>query len=233
MKLNITLSDLLTAISIIISVISLYLSYINKKNQQNLKKELQQNEFNFSRKKIWYEKQNEIIDITMGKLADNFLNLSEMSFYRNQKRNLLKDGFYDLVKQTKLFDKMNRNEDINTINEINREIDNLIDEKEDQEIKRKLKAYDKEIGIRANVISQNVSYLKRHTYYFSESIERKTNFIIASSQKILSIISEDIHYETILTGEDFQKDKVEESLDSIKKYTKEIRDELREDFLYL
>ena len=52
---------------LIASGVTIYLTHQNKKDQRELEKEIQQNEFNFSLKNLWYERQAEAIDELMGK----------------------------------------------------------------------------------------------------------------------------------------------------------------------
>ena len=53
-----------------VSVYSIYLTDQNRQKQQNLEKEMQDNEFRFSRRKVWYDKQNIIIDTTLEKITE-------------------------------------------------------------------------------------------------------------------------------------------------------------------
>lgn len=56
-------SDFISIMAILGSLLSLYVT------QQN-KKKIQQNEFNFSKRKVWFEKQNEVIDKSIEKIID-------------------------------------------------------------------------------------------------------------------------------------------------------------------
>lgn len=77
-----TLNELLIILAATISIISLYLTHQNKKEQQKLEKEMQQNELSFSRKKVWYEKKNEAIDTSIEKLLEIHREVSKIeNFY--------------------------------------------------------------------------------------------------------------------------------------------------------
>lgn len=54
-------SDFISIVAIFSSVFSLYITHQNKK-------EIQQNEFNFSKRKVWFEKQNEVLDKSIEKI---------------------------------------------------------------------------------------------------------------------------------------------------------------------
>ena len=64
MNINITGNDIINIITIVISSYSLFLSHKYKKEQQNLTK-----------RKVWLEKQNEVLDKTLEKLTENFSKL--------------------------------------------------------------------------------------------------------------------------------------------------------------
>ena len=70
---------------LIASGVTIYLTHQNKKDQRELEKEIQQNEFNFSLKNLWYARQAEAIDELIGNLskgnriAGTLLNNAELS----------------------------------------------------------------------------------------------------------------------------------------------------------
>lgn len=96
-------NNFLSIIATLISVISLYLTHQNTSKQRALEKEMQQSEFNFSRKKVWYEKQNEILDTSLIKLMKNFSNLQYMSsYYTKINEAFEKEEEQTVIKLTKL-----------------------------------------------------------------------------------------------------------------------------------
>jgi len=64
------LNLVVSILAIFVSGISIYLTHQNKEKQQKLEKEMQVNEFKFSRRKVWYEKQNEVLDSILEKLIE-------------------------------------------------------------------------------------------------------------------------------------------------------------------
>ena len=80
-----TWSEFFSAVSLIASVVTIYLTHQNKKDQRDLEKEIQQNEFNFSLKNLWYQGKAEAIDELIGNLstgnriAGTLLNNTEIS----------------------------------------------------------------------------------------------------------------------------------------------------------
>lgn len=75
-------SDFISIIAIFGSLFSLYITDQNKKK-------IQQNEFNFSKRKIWFEKQNEIIDKSIEKIIDMHQFTNEIITYAELKESIL------------------------------------------------------------------------------------------------------------------------------------------------
>ena len=74
--------DFISIIAIFGSVFSLYITIQNKKV-------IQQNEFNFSKRKVWFEKQNEVIDKSIEKMIDMHQNTGEIITYAELKESIL------------------------------------------------------------------------------------------------------------------------------------------------
>lgn len=75
-------SDFISIIAIFGSLFSLYITHQNKKV-------IQQNEFNFSKRKVWFEKQNEVIDKSIEKMIDMHQLTGEIITYAELKESIL------------------------------------------------------------------------------------------------------------------------------------------------
>ena len=77
-------SDFISIVAIFSSVFSLYITHQNKK-------EIQQNEFNFSKRKVWFEKQNEVLDKSIEKIIYLHQITGEIITYAQIKESILSD----------------------------------------------------------------------------------------------------------------------------------------------
>jgi len=75
-------SDFISIAAICASLFSLYITHQNKK-------EIQQNEFNFSKRKVWFEKQNEVLDKSTEKIIYLHQITGEIITYAQLKESIL------------------------------------------------------------------------------------------------------------------------------------------------
>lgn len=214
------LNDFLSIIATIISISALFLSYKNTQEQQKLEKEMQRNEFSFSRKKVWFEKQNEILDKAIEKLMENYsiINFLDYNFQReeqtyNQRKN---EVFEELNK----FDKNKLMEAFTTGNEeeIFDELDQIFEEKNIKNIKG---FNTKSVGENLDIMYENFIYLRSHEHYFSKSIENNINSTLDLHLQILKHFSK----------ENYNKKELDNYLNTMKFHLSKITDEIREVFL--
>lgn len=221
MELNDFLTILTSIIATFISVLSLFLTYENKKEQQKLEKEMQQNEFNFSRKKVWYEKQNEILDTATEKLIDNFSKLQLMNTNLQKQNEIFEQSKNELLEEIDTYDEGKLNKTLSTMSdeEILKKMDQVFEEKIGETMK-KINDETIEQGIG---IYENFLYLRSYKHYFSESMEEDINAVLRLTSKILRYLKE----------EKIEEKEFNNYLDLMKIYIKKITDEIRREFLYL
>lgn len=75
-------SEFISIIAILASLFSLYTTHQNKK-------EIQQNELNFSKRKVWFEKQNEVLDKSIEKIIYIHQITGEIITYADLKGSIL------------------------------------------------------------------------------------------------------------------------------------------------
>lgn len=212
-------NDFLSVAATIISGISLFLTYKNKIEQQELEKEIQQNEFNFSKKKVWYEKQNEILDTSVIKLMENFSKIQYIYLNHIKQKNTLEQGKNEILEEIDELDEDDLNHKLNITSKekILDELDKALKDK----VKQKMDILSQKIGEQSADLYENLLYLKSHKHYFSESIEQNINLVLRLTSKILKDIE----------GNQLEQEKFEGDLDSMKSYISKITDEIRGEFL--
>ncbi|MFW5413164.1 hypothetical protein [Aerococcus urinaeequi] len=214
------LNDFLSTIATLISISALYLSYKNTQEQQKLEKEMQRNEFSFSRKKVWFEKQNEILDKAIEKLMENYsiINLLDYNFKKqdhmyNQREN-------EVLEELNKFDKNKLMEAFTTGNEekIFDELDQIFEEKNIENIK----GFNTEsVGEKLDIVYENFVYLRSHEHYFSKSIKNNINSTLDLHLQILKHFSK----------ENYSRKELENYLNTMKFNLSKMTDEIRKDFL--
>lgn len=215
---EVTINQLISIITILVSIYSLHVSNETKKEQQKLEREMQNNEFNFSVKRIWYEKQNLIIDLSIVKLVENLDHLNKLhkSYDENTERALAIDNLLDEIEKT--------DEEI-----INKEVETWTDDESDEKIEKLIKNHielnhKKRISEELELmlkIYENLLYLKSHRHYFPKNLDNRV-------QKINSLVTKSLNIKSKETN-------ARESKIISKSLLKEINsttDYIRNEFLY-
>lgn len=179
-----TFNLVISLLAVSVSAYSIYLTDQNKQKQQELEKEMQKNEFNFSVKKVWYEKQNSIIDSSIEKLVENlnFLNRLHISYDEStEKSRAIEDLLDDLRKADE--EKVNKELATWSDDEADEKIQNLINDR--VEINRK-KTIEEELEQMLSIYN-NLLYLKSHRHYFPKKLDEKITRINNLTRQSLRI----------------------------------------------
>lgn len=99
--ISLTWENIISLGALLISLYSLFSSNKNKIKQQILEKEMQNNEFKFTKQKIWYDKQNKVLDASLQKLTEissNIKSFDELMIRELQRQN------YTTVFSQEIFD---------------------------------------------------------------------------------------------------------------------------------
>lgn len=165
----VTLDNFLSIGALLISGYSLYLSNQNKKEQQNLQKEMQSNELKFSRRKVWYDKQNEVLDTSLAKLIEISTNFNTFKILVEKELND-KNNFtiHDREKLIEILELIQSNNNYISAHEhyfpksLENNIDAIVNStghlliKLDSEIDENNRAHEEEINKHMSSISSNI-----------------------------------------------------------------------------
>lgn len=211
-----TLNDLLSVLAATISIISLYLTHQNKKEQQKLEKEMQQNELSFSRKKVWYEKQNEVIDTSIEKLLEIHKEVSKIEdFYIK----------WNFISKTKEIETVIEGEKKFKEQKMNKKeyfllLDQIFDEKTFEDIQHIMQQKNESMEL----IYDNFAYLISRKHYFSKTIEDNIDTALNLTTNFLDQLEKE-------KVKEHDKEKVKSYFGSINAHIIEITNEIREEFI--
>lgn len=214
------LNDFLSTIATLISILALYLSYKNTQEQRKLEKEMQRNEFSFSRKKVWFEKQNEILDKAIEKLMENYSIINHLDYNFKRQEHMYNQRENEVFEELDKFDKNKLMEAFTTRNEekIFDEFEQIFEEKNIEDIKG---FNNKSVGENLDIMYENFIYLRSHEHYFSKSIENNINSTLDLHLQILEHFSK----------ENYSRKELDNYLNAMKFHLSKMTDEIREVFL--